>query len=41
MRVSLHRPSRSHLVAWIVATMFTLANAAAVLADSGPGPGFG
>jgi hypothetical protein len=40
MRVSLHRPSRSHLVAWILATLVTLANAAAVLADGGSGPGW-
>jgi hypothetical protein len=38
MRVSLHRPSRSQMVAWILATLFALANAAAVLADGGTVP---
>jgi hypothetical protein len=38
MRVSLHRPSRSQLVAWLLATLFTLVNAAAVLADGGGPP---
>jgi hypothetical protein len=36
MRV-LHRPSRSQVVAWLMATLFTLVNAAAVLADGGSG----
>jgi hypothetical protein len=34
MRV-LRRPSRSQLVAWFLATLLTLANAAIVLADGG------